>query len=100
MMFMAYNCYLVLFMFSYLASCGLNYINQTNGAYLGLPTGYVQKESFSYFSALLHISRYFLLTLVCIFQVCIILGVALMIVSPIGGLRQIIIEAKDYEFFS
>ncbi|KAM7509239.1 hypothetical protein LguiA_019692 [Lonicera macranthoides] len=32
--------------------------------------------------------------------ICIILGVLLMIISPIGGLRQIIIQAKDYEFFS
>ncbi|KAJ9562487.1 hypothetical protein OSB04_007647 [Centaurea solstitialis] len=32
--------------------------------------------------------------------ICIIFGVALMIVSPIGGLRQIIVEAKDYKFFS
>ncbi|KAE8706278.1 Lysine histidine transporter-like 2 [Hibiscus syriacus] len=32
--------------------------------------------------------------------ICIVLGVLLMIVSPIGGLRQIILQAKDYEFFS
>ncbi|KAF5479769.1 hypothetical protein F2P56_000561 [Juglans regia] len=32
--------------------------------------------------------------------VCIVLGVILMIVSPIGGLRTIIIKAKDYEFYS
>lgn len=32
--------------------------------------------------------------------ICIILGVTLMVVSPIGGLRQIIVQAKDYEFFS
>ncbi|KAK1359422.1 Lysine histidine transporter 1 [Heracleum sosnowskyi] len=32
--------------------------------------------------------------------ICIILGVLLMILSPIGGLRQIIIQAKTYEFFS
>lgn len=32
--------------------------------------------------------------------ICIIMGVLLMILSPIGGLRQIIIQAKDYEFFS
>ncbi|XP_076957837.1 lysine histidine transporter 1-like [Bidens hawaiensis] len=32
--------------------------------------------------------------------ICIILGVALMIVSPIGGLRSIIVQAKTYEFFS
>ncbi|XP_022734236.1 lysine histidine transporter-like 2 [Durio zibethinus] len=32
--------------------------------------------------------------------VCIILGVLLMILSPIGGLRTIIISAKDYKFFS
>ncbi|XWS69190.1 hypothetical protein CRYUN_Cryun04dG0158300 [Craigia yunnanensis] len=31
---------------------------------------------------------------------CIILGVLLMILSPIGGMRSIIISAKDYEFFS
>ncbi|XP_047314046.1 lysine histidine transporter 1-like [Impatiens glandulifera] len=32
--------------------------------------------------------------------ICIILGVMLMIVSPIGGLRQIILSAKDYKLFS
>ncbi|WCJ27508.1 Transmembrane amino acid transporter family protein [Euphorbia peplus] len=32
--------------------------------------------------------------------VCIVLGLMLMIVSPIGGLRQIILQAKDYEFYS
>ncbi|KAM4109564.1 hypothetical protein ACB094_03G128300 [Castanea mollissima] len=32
--------------------------------------------------------------------ICIVLGVALMIVGPIGGLRTIILSAKDYEFFS
>ncbi|URE30185.1 Tryptophan/tyrosine permease family [Musa troglodytarum] len=32
--------------------------------------------------------------------ICIILGVLLMILSPIGGLRQIIIEAKTYKFYS
>ncbi|XP_041004953.1 lysine histidine transporter 1-like [Juglans microcarpa x Juglans regia] len=32
--------------------------------------------------------------------VCIVLGVLLMIVSPIGGLRTIIIKAKDYQFYS
>ncbi|GMP80772.1 hypothetical protein CsSME_00035758 [Camellia sinensis var. sinensis] len=32
--------------------------------------------------------------------ICIILGVLLMIVSPIGGLRQIIIQAKTYHFYS
>ncbi|XP_071734960.1 lysine histidine transporter 1-like [Rutidosis leptorrhynchoides] len=32
--------------------------------------------------------------------VCIILGVALMVVSPIGGLRQIIKDAKTYKFFN
>ncbi|XP_028073799.1 lysine histidine transporter 1-like [Camellia sinensis] len=32
--------------------------------------------------------------------ICIILGVLLMIVSPIGGLRQIIIQAKGYQFYS
>ncbi|GMJ04327.1 lysine histidine transporter 1 [Hibiscus trionum] len=32
--------------------------------------------------------------------ICIVLGVLLMIVSPIGGLRQIILQAKTYEFFS
>ncbi|KAL1531577.1 Lysine histidine transporter 1 [Salvia divinorum] len=30
---------------------------------------------------------------------CIIFGVLLMIVGPIGGLRQIIIQAKDYKFY-
>ncbi|KAE8694396.1 Lysine histidine transporter 2 [Hibiscus syriacus] len=32
--------------------------------------------------------------------ICIVLGVLLMIVSPIGGLRQIILQAKNYEFYS
>nr|AGN03890.1 lysine histidine transporter [Panax ginseng] len=32
--------------------------------------------------------------------ICIFFGVCLMILSPIGGLRQIIIQAKTYEFFS
>ncbi|KAK3410297.1 hypothetical protein EUGRSUZ_J02298 [Eucalyptus grandis] len=32
--------------------------------------------------------------------VCIILGLLLMILSPIGGLRQIIIKAKTYQFYS
>jgi len=31
---------------------------------------------------------------------CIVVGVALMILAPIGGLRSIILTAKDYEFFS
>ncbi|XP_044490884.1 lysine histidine transporter-like 2 [Mangifera indica] len=32
--------------------------------------------------------------------ICIILGLLLMILSPIGGLRSLIISAKNYEFFS
>ncbi|KAL4281670.1 hypothetical protein GQ457_03G009080 [Hibiscus cannabinus] len=32
--------------------------------------------------------------------ICIILGVLLMVLSPIGGLRSIIVSAKDYKFFS
>ncbi|XP_010248878.1 PREDICTED: lysine histidine transporter 1-like [Nelumbo nucifera] len=32
--------------------------------------------------------------------ICIILGLMLMIFSPIGGLRQIIIQAKTYKFYS
>ncbi|KAI3474968.1 hypothetical protein Pfo_030279 [Paulownia fortunei] len=32
--------------------------------------------------------------------ICIVLGVILMIIAPIGGLRQIIIQAKDYKFYS
>ncbi|XP_065019508.1 lysine histidine transporter 1-like [Musa acuminata AAA Group] len=32
--------------------------------------------------------------------ICIIFGVLLMILSPIGGLRQIIIDAKNYTFYS
>ncbi|XP_051114628.1 lysine histidine transporter 1-like isoform X2 [Andrographis paniculata] len=32
--------------------------------------------------------------------VCIILGVLLMVIAPIGGLRQIIIQAKTYKFYS
>lgn len=33
-------------------------------------------------------------------QICIILGVLLMVLAPIGGLRQIILQAKDYDFYS
>jgi amino acid permease len=36
----------------------------------------------------------------CANWVCIILGVCLMIVAPIGGLRTIIIQAKTYKFYS
>ncbi|VAI76204.1 unnamed protein product [Triticum turgidum subsp. durum] len=32
--------------------------------------------------------------------VCIVLGVCLMILSPIGGLRQIILDSKTYKFYS
>ncbi|XP_021899753.1 lysine histidine transporter 2-like [Carica papaya] len=32
--------------------------------------------------------------------ICIVLGVLLMVLSPIGGLRSIIISAKNYKFFS
>ncbi|XP_052197764.1 lysine histidine transporter 1-like [Diospyros lotus] len=32
--------------------------------------------------------------------ICIVLGVLLMILAPIGGLRQIIIKAKTYKFYS
>lgn len=32
--------------------------------------------------------------------ICIILGVVLMVIAPIGGLRQIILEAKTYKFYS
>ncbi|XP_062191984.1 lysine histidine transporter 1-like [Phragmites australis] len=32
--------------------------------------------------------------------ICIVLGVLLMILSPIGGLRQIIMKAKTYRFYS
>lgn len=32
--------------------------------------------------------------------ICIFMGVCLMILSPIGGLRQIVIQSKTYKFFS
>ncbi|GAV85762.1 Aa_trans domain-containing protein [Cephalotus follicularis] len=32
--------------------------------------------------------------------ICIILGLLIMILSPIGGLRNIILQAKDYKFYS
>ncbi|KAK4282029.1 hypothetical protein QN277_013456 [Acacia crassicarpa] len=32
--------------------------------------------------------------------ICIVVGVCLMILSPIGGLRTIIVEAKTYKFYS
>ncbi|PSS35278.1 Lysine histidine transporter like [Actinidia chinensis var. chinensis] len=32
--------------------------------------------------------------------ICIVLGILLMVLSPIGGLRQIIIQSKDYKFYS
>ncbi|KAM0880029.1 hypothetical protein ACQ4PT_033853 [Festuca glaucescens] len=36
----------------------------------------------------------------CINWVCIILGVCLMVLAPIGALRQIILKASTYEFYS
>ncbi|KAH9792133.1 Lysine histidine transporter 1 [Citrus sinensis] len=36
----------------------------------------------------------------CINWICIVLGLCLMILSPIGGLRQIILQSKDYKFYS
>uniref|UniRef100_A0ACD5WTM3 Uncharacterized protein n=1 Tax=Avena sativa TaxID=4498 RepID=A0ACD5WTM3_AVESA len=36
----------------------------------------------------------------CINLVCIILGVCLMVLAPIGALRQIILKASTYEFYS
>ncbi|XP_004310189.1 PREDICTED: lysine histidine transporter 1-like [Fragaria vesca subsp. vesca] len=36
----------------------------------------------------------------CVNWVCIVLGVLLMILAPIGALRNIILQAKNYEFFS
>ncbi|KAJ8768083.1 hypothetical protein K2173_021023 [Erythroxylum novogranatense] len=32
--------------------------------------------------------------------ICIVFGVLLMVISPIGGLRQIILDAKTYKFYS
>lgn len=32
--------------------------------------------------------------------ICIVLGLCLMILAPIGGLRQIILQAKEYKFYS
>ncbi|KAK9090184.1 hypothetical protein Sjap_023361 [Stephania japonica] len=34
------------------------------------------------------------------YQICIVLGVLLMVLSPIGALRDIIIQAKTYKFYS
>ena len=34
------------------------------------------------------------------FQVCIVFGIFLMVLSPIGGLRTIVIQAKEYKFYS
>jgi hypothetical protein len=39
------------------------------------------------------------LSLFYVLQICIILGVLLMVLAPIGGLRQIIISAKTYKFY-
>nr|KYP65316.1 Lysine histidine transporter 1 [Cajanus cajan] len=36
----------------------------------------------------------------CANWICIAFGVLLMVLAPIGALRQIILEAKDYKFFS
>ncbi|XP_073142947.1 lysine histidine transporter 2-like [Henckelia pumila] len=36
----------------------------------------------------------------CINWICIVVGVLLMILAPIGALRMIILQAKDYKFFS
>lgn len=36
----------------------------------------------------------------CCNWICIVLGVILMVVSPIGGMRQIILSAKNYKFYN
>ncbi|KAF3948554.1 hypothetical protein CMV_025462, partial [Castanea mollissima] len=36
----------------------------------------------------------------CTNWICIILGLLLMILAPIGGLRAIILDAKTYKFYS
>lgn len=43
---------------------------------------------------------FFFFSFVYTFQMCIILGVTLMVVAPIGALRTIIVSAKTYKFFS
>jgi len=35
-----------------------------------------------------------------IYQICIVIGVVLTLISPIGGLRQIILDAKSFKLYS
>ena len=34
------------------------------------------------------------------YQICIVIGVVLTLISPIGGLRQIILDAKSFKLYS
>lgn len=48
-------------------------------------------DSFSYFV---------IINVIVGVQICIVLGVILMVAAPIGALRGIILQAKDYKFYS
>ena len=53
-----------------------------------------------FFIQILHIQVELTFSVHFRFQICIILGVLLTVLSPIGGLRNIILQAKNYHFYS
>jgi hypothetical protein len=63
-------------------------------------TNWVRTEYPIIFSVFISLLIYQQKMTLCVHQMCIILGVLLMILSPIGGLRQIIMDAKTYQFYS
>ncbi|KVH87891.1 Amino acid transporter, transmembrane [Cynara cardunculus var. scolymus] len=78
-----------------LVSCGFPSINPKNGAYVGSLIRYLLLNIPK--TPVLGIYQSSLLTILPKFMMCIVLRVALMVVSLIGGLRQIIVQAKTYK---
>ena len=82
------------------ASCGLLYINQRNSACHGSQIGYVPVNFQPPFFFFLIRNRVVVLISSHYLQICIILGFVLMVLAPIGALRQIILQARDFQFYS
>jgi hypothetical protein len=82
------------------ASFGLLYINQRNSACHGSQIGYVPVNFQPLFFFFLISNIVVVLISSHYLQICIILGVVLMVLAPIGALRQIILQARDFQFYS
>lgn len=86
---------------SFLASCGLYCTNLKCLAYLGQLIGLVEYINTFLKKKKICISKtkFFSSSFISL-QICIILGVLLMVLASIGALRQIILQAKSYTFYS